>query len=80
MDNNESDSNSPQVLVNSSSIYGYTYDSSTYKLIVYYKGKSKTVKEYSDVMPPMVSRIFDSAGSIGKKAYKNLKGLKSIDA
>ncbi len=70
--------NSPTVLVNSSSIIGYTYDSNEYKLTVYYKGKSKSVREYSDVMPPMVSKIFDSAGSIGSKAYKNLKGLKSI--
>lgn len=70
--------NSPEVLINSSSIIGYTYDSNTYKLTVYYKGKSGAVHEYSNVMPPTISQIFDSGGSIGRKAYQKLKGYPSI--
>lgn len=75
---NDSNDNTPDVLVSSSSVYGYSYDSRTLKLTVYYKGRSAATHEYSDVTPPMVSQVFDSGGSIGLKARKVLGRLKSV--
>ncbi len=72
--------NSPASLVNSSAIIGYTYDAEGYELTVYYKGKSQAVRVFKDVMPPEVSDIFDSGGSIGKKAFLKLKGKKGSEA
>ncbi len=79
-DSSNTDQSSPSTLVNSSAIIGYTYDAEGYELTVYYKGKSQAVRVFKDIMPPEVSDIFDSGGSIGKKAIKMLKGKKGSDA
>lgn len=64
----------PQVLTASSVIQGYTYDASSYQLVVWFKGKKKSVYRYYNVFPGAVSDVFDRGGSIGSNASKMLKG------
>jgi hypothetical protein len=67
----------PAVLVDSSAIIGYAYDANSYVLDVFYKGKNQSIYRYYNVFPPVVSDVFDSAGSIGLKARNSLKGYRS---
>jgi len=66
----------PQTLVTgSSSILGYSYDSTNMTLDVFYKGKSNSIYRYFYVYPNVVSQIFDLPQSVGKAAQQGLKGL-----
>jgi hypothetical protein len=67
----------PNVLVNSSSVVGYSYDNTNYILDVWYKNSkgADSIYRYFMVYPNIVSSIFDSGGSYGKNAKANLKGL-----
>jgi hypothetical protein len=65
----------PQTLVSSTSVIGYSYDDKAYQLVVWYKGKKPSVYRYLMVLPPVVSSIFDSGGSIGLKLRDAVKGL-----
>lgn len=57
--------------VNSSLISSYSYDVSNYVLTVtLYNGESWA---YQGVMPPVVSQVFDSPGSVGAKFSKLIK-------
>lgn len=55
--------------VNSSIISSYEYDSQKYVLTVTFKTGNSW--QYKNVMPPVVSQVFDSPGSIGSK-FKRL--------
>lgn len=69
-------SNTPsnkEKIVNSKSIRAYSYDAQTYKLSVTFADGAEY--EYSNVMPDVMSQVFDSPRSIGSKfrrliAYK----------
>lgn len=57
--------------VNSSLVSSYSYDSSKYVLTVtLYNGESWS---YQGVMPPVVSQVFDSPGSVGAKYSRLIK-------
>lgn len=57
--------------VNSSLISSYMYDSTNYVLTVtLYNGEDW---EYKGVMPPVISQVFDSPGSIGAKWTRLIK-------
>lgn len=66
---------SPKVLVDSSSIQGYSYDAQSYVLDVWYKS-SRSLYRYFNVFPPVVSQVFDSGANIGKKAHETLRQYK----
>lgn len=53
------------VVKGSSSVVGYSYDAQTYELIVWFHGG--VAYQYSNVMPPEMSQVFDSPGSVGAK-------------
>jgi hypothetical protein len=67
----------PDKLVQSGSIIGYSYDSNSYILDVFYKGRNQAIHRYNNVFPPVISQIFDSSGSIGRKAQLLLKDYES---
>ena len=57
--------------VNSAIISSYEYDSAKYELTVTFKsGEAWT---YKNVMPPVVSTVFDSPGSVGSKFLRLIK-------
>ena len=68
----------PETLIDSSSILGYSYDSDSYELLVWYRGKKETIYRYLNVSPPVMSQIFDFSNSVGKEARKTLRGYPSI--
>ena len=61
--------------VKSSLLAGYSYDSQTQVLSVQFKDGSE--KDYKDIDPPTMSKIFDSPGSVGSKFLKATRGRKS---
>ena len=65
----------PQVLVNSTSIMGYSYDASNYVLHIWYKGVKQPIYRYLMVYPTTVAQIFSTGPSIGIKARNILKTL-----
>lgn len=60
--------------VKSSLVSAYSYNPDSYTLDVMFK--DGTEMQYQNVMPPEMSHIFDSSGSIGSKLLKVLKGHK----
>jgi len=69
----------PKTLIRSSSVIGYSYDPFSYQLDVWYRFKhGNSLYRYFLVYPPMISQIFDSGPSVGKKARQMLKGLRYI--
>lgn len=72
---NQSIPDKPDVLVNSSSIIGYTYDATNYVLTLWYRSKRPSIYRFYNVFPPMLSDIFVSGAGIGSKARNTLKGL-----
>jgi hypothetical protein len=66
----------PKTLVRSSSVEGYSYDSQTYQLDVWYKPNK--LYRYYLAYPNLISSIFDTPGSVGAKARNGLKGLRHI--
>lgn len=60
----------PLKIVNSTLIQSYSYDSEAYTLSVSFK--DGTDVDYYNVMPPVVSSVFDSPGSVGSKFLKQV--------
>ncbi len=69
--------NKPKV-VQSTSIQSYDYDDTKYTLTVTFK--NGTEYTYKGVKPDVMSNVFDSSGSLGRKFYKligqKVKGTK----
>ncbi len=59
---------SNEKIVNSSSIQAYEYDAEAMTLSVTFKDGSEY--DYQGVPPPVISKVFDSSGSIGSKFKK----------
>ena len=69
---------SPQTLVQSSMVVGYSYDSTSYTLDVWFAGPKASVYRYYLVYPNIVSQMFDNGGSIGRNVLSNLKSNQKI--
>ena len=70
---------SPETLLNSSSsVLGYSYDSTNYVLDVWFKGKSQPIYRYYLFYPPMLSQVFDNGSGFGLKLRNATKGLRYI--
>lgn len=63
----------PSIIVNSSSIRSYSYDVSSQTLVVQFVGADGDDHVYSNVTPDVISKVFDSGGSVGSKFHKLIK-------
>jgi len=67
------------LLSNSSSVLGYSYDSTNYVLDVWYKSKrGGSIYRYYLFYPPALSQVFDSGSGFGLKLRNAVKGLRYI--
>ena len=62
----------PDVLVNSSSVLGYSYNPESLTLLVWFKGRKSAVHVYYRCYPTQVRDVFMSGGSIGSKFRKQI--------
>ena len=57
-------------VLNSTLLQGYSYDPQAYTLSVTFK--DGTDIDYVNVPPPVVSKVFDTPGSVGSKFVKHI--------
>lgn len=57
-------------VLNSTLLQAYSYDPHAYTLSVVFK--DGTAVEYYNVLPPAVSEVFDTPGSVGSKFRKQI--------
>jgi len=58
------------VVLNSSILQDYSYDDKSYTLTVTFKNGNKF--QYFNILPPVMSGVFDGGGSIGSRFTKQI--------